>query len=782
MRVFLCEKPSQSKAISARLGITNRTQGYYTDGKTSVINAFGHLLSQAQPAVYNPELDKSKQGWKLELLPVLPEKWVMQLPATDPKNKSRYDQAMKIKSLLSIATEVVIATDDDREGETIAVELLVKFGYKGSTKRMIYSSMDDASLDKALNNLIDGKSTYSLYTAGLGRMRADWLLGMNMTMALTATNKKMIPMEEVLSVGRVQSPIVYLIVSRELEIKNFKPVPFYKIDADFNAAGGKYSGSMKIRQELLNQKTGYLDDPEKLKVLLQELRSTKEAEIVKYTSTEKKTKCPIGFSLNELQQECSKRFGYKAKETLDIAQKLYEIHKLTSYPRSDCGYMEVSQLADVPNVLSALKSNFSDKSYDDLLSISNPKKKSSIWDNSKVTAHHAIIPTVTNKNVKLLSKDEWNVYDLISRRYIMQFLPEYISTNVTVETKIMNDIFNTSGSTTVDLGWKKADPKLKESNKSIPALKKGEIVNIIKIKDRKEETKPPPSYTESALLDDMVNIRKFIENEKLKKIIKKAGIGTEATRANHIENIEKKGYIERKGQKILPTEKAYVLMEILPDILKKPETTAYWEEQLNLIVSGDLTLEKFINRIIDVLNRMVNQVKEGKCQLSKPVSSAKGKIYTCDKCSGMVKKIKTKAKNIMWVCDSCKVFYADVVGRRGALIVRIEQPKGDFPCEVCKKSQMLRRKKKEKEEYFWVCGDKTCNVFAADDNGKLGAFNKPKVKETSEHSCPVCKKGDLIKKFSAKNVAWWGCNGYPKCKTTFFDDNGKPKIEEKKKK
>jgi DNA topoisomerase-3 len=783
MKVFLCEKPSQAKSVANALGITQRQDGYFTNGSTSVVWAIGHLLSQANPEFYQPELGRGKQGWQTSLLPVIPNNWQMELP--DPKKDGgRYKQAMAIKKLLKQATEVVVATDNDREGETIALELMEYFGYKGPSKRMLYSSMDVKSLQKALQNMKDGKESYSSYIAGLGRMRADWLFGMNMTMALTSSNKKMLVQGDVLSAGRVQSPLVYLVVARELEIKNFVPIPFYKLDADFvkKDTGDKYKGSLKIRPEFIDEKTGYLIDPKKVKSLLEELKTSKEGQVVKYEKKNKNEKAPIGFSLSELQKECSNRFNMSAKQTLDTAQKLYETHKMTTYPRSDCGYMDINQFGDSPNVLNTIKSNFGNKDYDSILGNSDPKRKSPMWNTAKVTAHHAIIPTITNKAVGNLSKDELNVYDLICKRYVMQFMPDAVSATVSIETKVVNDIFTTAGNTTIDMGWKAADPRIKPSNKSVPLLSKSELVNVTSVKERKEQTKPPASYTDATLLDDMVNIRRFIENEKLKKIIKEAGIGTEATRAAHLDNVEKKGYLKKEGKKIKPTDKAYALMEVLPDTLKKPETTAYWEEELNQIVKNSRTLDQFMDKVTDVLTRMVNEVKNGNCQLKKPVSGNNtGKLYTCDKCSGVVKRIKTKkTKTNMWVCGECNVFYNDKVGRRGDLIVRLEQPKGDFPCPKCKNSQMLRRKKKAVDEFFWVCSDQKCKTFCADNNGALGAMNVPKPKVTSEHSCPNCKGGSLIARKNAKGNPWWGCNNFPKCKTTFFDDNGSPKIDTKK--
>ena len=778
MRVFLCEKPSQAKDVANALGIKQRQNGYFTNGNDSVTWAIGHLLSQAQPEHYQPDLARDKKGWDVSLLPVIPQNWTMVLP-DKTKDKGRYSQLMAIKGLLAKATEVVIATDNDREGETIALEIIEYFGYKGPTKRMLYSSMDATSLKKAYNSMIDGKQTYSQYIAGLGRMRADWTFGMNVTMALTGDNSDMLQQGDVMSAGRVQTPIVYLVVSRELERKNFVPQPFYKFEADFKTKQGeKYTGFLKIRPEFLDEKTGYLIDENKMKALYEELKSSKEATIIKYEKKQKSEKCPIGFNLSELQKEGSKRFGFSSKKTLEVAQSLYEKHKLTTYPRSDSGYMDENQFPEAAGIINTLKSNFNKKDVDDCINVTNPKRKSAMWNKAKVTAHHAIIPTNVNYDLSKLTKDEYNLYELISKRYLMQFMPEYTFLSVQLETKLVNDIFTTSGNTTVDMGWKIADPKSKEKNQNVPVLNKGDIVDVIKVANKKDETKPPPSYTEDKLLDDLVNIRRFIENEKLKKIIKNTGIGTEATRANHLDNLFKRAYLKLDGKKILPTDKAYAMIEIVPDILKKPETTAYWEEELNQIVIGKRTLEQFMGKVNDVANRMIKDVKEGKCKLKKPVSgNSSGKMYTCDKCGSVVKRVRSKkTKKHLWVCnkEDCKTWYEDNVGRRGNEIIRVEQPKGDHKCPTCGK-QIMRRRNRKNGEFFWVCSDDKCKTFCKDNNGQLGEKVEKAAKPTSEHSCPNCKEGSLIKRKGAKGD-FWGCNNFPKCKTTFQDKDGKPNI------
>lgn len=775
MRLILCEKPSQGATLAGYLNLNTRKQGYYEGNGVTVTWAIGHLLSLEKPEYYTPDLKTN--GWDLKYLPVLPQKFVFRLPDyNDPKEKGRYDQAMVIKSLLSKATEVIIATDPDREGATIAWELLEFFGYSGATKRMFYSSLDNKSLDKAYKNLLDSKKSYNEYLAGLARIYCDWLIGMNTTMGLTATNNKMLVKGDVLSAGRVQSPIVNLVYMREQEIKNFIPIEFFKFEADFETeTKEKYKGSLNIREEFIDEKTGYLIDENKMKLLLEELKTSKEAKIVKYEKTQKTEKCPIGYSLSELQKDASKRFGMTALETLDTAQSLYETHKLTTYPRSDSGYMDENQHNESKDILDKVIKNFNNTEYNNFQSKINPSKKSSMWDRTKVTAHHAIIPTDINYDLNRLSKKEKDIYDLVCRRYIMQFMPEYKFLSVKVETKLVNDIFTTSGNTTIDMGWKDADEKSKEKNKSIPELNVNQIVSVTKLDTIKDKTKPPSYYTDDTLLEDMVNIRKFVENEKLKKIIKETGIGTEATRANHIQNVFDRGYLKKEEKKIRITDKGNALIEVLPELLKKAETTAYWEEEMNKITESELSLDSFLSKNIKALSLIIDTIKSGQCQLKKPVASAKtkGKIYTCDKCESILNRVKSKKTGkYLHVCQGCGTMYQDEAGRKGLIIERVIQPEGENNCPTCNKN-MLLRKNKTNNEMFWVCSDEVCKTFCKDDNGKIGEKVVRKEKATSEHKCPKCKEGFLVPRQGSKGK-FWGCNNYPKCSAAYPDENDAP--------
>lgn len=783
-RVYICEKPDQGKNLAKALGWAGGNKGSYIEnGKTIIIWGFGHLLSQAKPETYKEEI-KTK-GWDLSVLPVIPEKWIMEAP--NPKNvsdkfkkneESKLKQLERIGNFIGKTNDVVIATDFDREGESIAWEILEYYNYKGGVKRMKFTSLHKAALLKSHSNMLEGSERYNSYLASLARMRADWLMGMNVTMALTAANSKFIMRGDVLSAGRVQSPLVYLVVKRELEIKNFKSLKFFDIHAEFKTSKDEtYTGKLKIKTELLD-KDNYLSDETIAKKLKSELVGQK-ATIDDYVVKSESTESPIGYTLDDLQNDGVNKYGYSIQQVLELAQSLYEKHKITSYPRTDCGYLEVSSFHETKGVIETVKHNMKSRVFDDLTSKTNHNYKSNIWNDKKVqeSSHHAIIPNSNKYDLNKLNEDEKRIYDLICRRYLMQFLGKYEYDSTKIKTKIKDEIFETSGNTPKNKGWKIALLNTKSDSKDeLPVLKKGEEVESENITLKEGKTKPPSYYTEGTLLADMVNVQKFIENPKLKKIIKKGGIGTNATRASHLENMVNKKYTYRDGKKVRPTDKAMAINDILPNELRQPETTAYWEEALDSIENGKMTLDKFMSQQHNILKRVIEKIKNGDCDLKSPVSGGKGKIYTCEKCKSICSRIiSKKTKKPFWVCsdkEKCNSLYEDNRGKLGKLIEIIKQPEGDHRCPTCNQ-KIMRRQNKENKSFFWVCSDKSCNTFCQDKNGILGDKVEKKAKQTSNFTCPTCNSGKLVLRNSYKGN-FWGCNAFPKCKTLVNDKDGKP--------
>lgn len=775
-KLYIFEKPDAGKHFAKALKLNNaqRGKGFIQQGGICITWCFGHLLQQAPPEHYREDI---KKGWSLEKLPIIPKEWEMTY------EKSKKEQLFTIRDLLKKSQSCVIATDDDREGETIGWEVVEFFKYSGKKYRMIYSELTPKALVKSNDNLKDAEDYRSRYEAGLGRMRADWIMGFNLTMAYTAYNQKRLPPRNVINAGRVISPLVFLLTEKDNEIKNFKPENHWTFKADFNHENGDYSGNFIIPDELVEDKI--LKNEPKAKEIEKELNQEKEATIESHEEKNEKQHQPLGFSLSQLQKVASQKMNLSPKQTLDTAQSLYETHQLISYPRTDCQYVNEGQFNDRNDVINAVYNNIGngDKQFLNVKQNIDKNIKSKIWNDKKISAHHAIVPTSEHKDIVKLSQTERDLYEIICKRYIAQFLPihEYISTTIITKTKQFQHRFKTDGKVIKINGWKDIEKENDSKNTELPKTNKNDLVAVKDVKKESKKTNPPKHYTYETLLSDMNNIDKYIKNEKLKKIIKGKGIGTEATRADHIDGLFKKGFAKKEKKSIIATDKAHTVIEILPDENKQPEVSAYWEEELESIANKKSTLDKFLQKQESIINRIINKVRNGECEIKQNIKG-KGKTYTCDKCESLVDKFKSKKGNVLWRClnRECGALYADDRGKRGNIIEMVKQPEGDHPCPTCQ-SKMLRRKKKDEERYFWVCSDQNCKTFCKDDNGQLGEKIERKAKQTSEFDCPKCKDGKMVQKNGA-NGKFWGCNNFPECKTTLQDKDDRPDYENTQKK
>ena len=409
MQLYLCEKPSQARDIARVLDARNCSDGYLHNATVTITWCFGHLLSMAAPEDYDPALKR----WRTEHLPFIPPVWRLVIRPEVRK------QFRIIEKLLKQADAVVIATDADREGETIAREILEQCRWRGPVQRLWLSALDEASIHKALAALRPGDSTFPLYQAGLARARADWLVGINMTRACTLMNRRH---KGVLSVGRVQTPTLRLVVERDREITRFTPRPWWRVGARLHAEGASFLAQWQ-------PDSAYCDDEGRCiresaaREATAHLQQAGTALVMVVTTRREKTPPPLAFTLSALQQVCSKQWGMGAQEVLDIAQRLYETHKATTYPRTDCGYLPLSMHAEAPQVLAALVA--SDTSLQPLATQLNLQQRSRLWDDSKITAHHGIIPTRKTVDLTQLNDSERKVYGLVRNHFLAQFLPDH---------------------------------------------------------------------------------------------------------------------------------------------------------------------------------------------------------------------------------------------------------------------------------------------------------------------------------------------------------------------
>ncbi|MFK4135388.1 DNA topoisomerase III [Pseudomonas luteola] len=591
MRLFLCEKPSQAKDIAKVLGATRRGEGCWTGPQATVTWCIGHLLETAPPDAYD---DRYKR-WNLQDLPIIPEKWKM---LVKPKTASQFKA---VKRLLGEARELIIATDADREGEMIARELVEHCRYKGPIQRLWLSALDDASIRKALATLKPGADTFSLYHSALGRSRADWLIGMNMSRLFTLLGQRS-GYQGVLPVGRVQTPTLRLVVDRDRSIANFVPVPFWAIDVLLSAEGHQFTAQWKAPEDICDDQGRCLRQ-DIAQSAAEAMRQTDTAQVMKVQTERMRELAPLPFDLGTLQEVCSKKLGLGAQETLDIAQALYETHKVITYPRSDCGYLPLSQHGEAPAIMAALER--SDSSLLPLKAHLDLRRRSRAWNDAKVSAHHGIIPTAAISSLDRLTGKHKAVYTLIRARYLAQFLPNHEYDRTQADFDCAGQLLRAVGKRIVEPGWKRALPEALTPAKGkeapapqpLPMLSKDQLCTVVDVQLKDLWTQPPKPFTEGDLIKAMKNVAKLVDDPKLKQKLKDTtGIGTEATRAGIIQGLLDRGYLTKQGKALLATPAAFSLIDAVPRAIADPGTTAIWEQALDMVQTGEMSLEEFVTK------------------------------------------------------------------------------------------------------------------------------------------------------------------------------------------
>jgi DNA topoisomerase-3 len=655
MRVYLCEKPSQARDIAAVLGVQSKDKSSITTADGVVTWAFGHLLEQAPPDAY----DETLKRWALSSLPIAPDQWKVEV-----KNSAK-DQFKAIAVLLKKATEVVIATDADREGEMIARELMDYVGFKGKIQRLWLSALDAASVKKALTTLKPGSATAGLYQSALGRSRADWLVGMNLTRAFTLAGRSQ-GGEGVRSVGRVQTPTLNLVVQRDRQIETFKPVPYFELQGTFEAASA-FKAKWK-QPEGQGDDAGRCLDRAVVDAVAQKI-TAKTGTVSRCETKRIVENAPLPFSLSSLQKTCSAQLGLGAQEVLDIAQALYETHKSTTYPRSDCNYLPEEQFQEARTIVAALAE--ADAEVQSLLAKLDLSRQSPAWNTKKITAHHAIIPTGTPPNLNAMSDSERKVYLLIRRQYLAQFLPPYEYDRTQISIHIEDEVFQTSGKIDQITGWRvlygKADAGDDDANteeeQSLPALSQGQTLPLSQTDILAKQTKPPSRYTEGTLIDAMQTIGKNITDPRLKAILKEnSGIGTEATRAGIIANLIERGFITKKGKQVISSDVGRRLIDALPDSVKSPALTALWEQSLEEIAEGKRELAGFEADVVKFITAIIDQIKKQHADAPAPTRPT----ADCPACKaqGQAEKVYSSKKQChYWHCKACDQWFDDAAGK-----------------------------------------------------------------------------------------------------------------------
>jgi DNA topoisomerase-3 len=682
--LVLAEKPSVGRDLAKVLNCNQGGSGCLMGNKYIVTWALGHLVTLADPEAYGEKY----KTWSLDTLPMLPNK--MELVVIKETSK----QFGIVKSLLKRpdVDELVIATDAGREGELVARWILIKAGFAKPIKRLWISSQTDKSIKDGFNNLKPGREYDNLYKSAECRAEADWLIGLNVTRALTCKHNAQ------LSAGRVQTPTLAMIVERENEIRRFVPKDYWSINASVNGFTLQWQDKVSGQTRLFNK--------QQAEEILAKVKG-QDGNVIEVKKEAKEELPPLAYDLTELQRDANRKYNYSAKQTLGIMQKLYETHKVVTYPRTDSRHITEDIVPTLPDRLKSISTGPYAEAAKALLR-GRIKTTKRFVDGSKVTDHHAIIPTEQPVNLSDLDREERNIFDLIAKRFIAVLSPAFEYEQTTVKVDVKGELFYAKGKIVKLKGWKaiyEGQPSEdaasdEEQDQNLPDVKKGDKLKLNSVQLTNGKTKPPARYTEATLLTAMEHPGKFIENDALREAMDKtSGLGTPATRADIIEKLFNSFCMERRGKEIHPTSKGIQLVDMVPPDLKSPELTAKWEQRLTLISRGKSNPNEFITELKGYASKLVSNV----------IASAD--VYKHDN--------MTREK-----CPDCGKYLLEVNGKKGKMLVCQDRECGyrkglsmvsNARCPECHKKMEIKGEG-ENKGFFCSCGYRE----------KLEAFNKRK--------------------------------------------------------
>ena len=725
MQLIIAEKPSLGRAIAQVLPLPHSAQhGYIQCGPNIIVTwCTGHLLEPCGPEAYNPHHAK----WDLLKLPIAPSDWKL-TPRSDTMSHLRV-----MGSLLETATEVIHAGDPDREGQLMVDEILHYFNVELPVQRLLINDLTPHAITVSLNQLKPNSEYKNLSLSAQCRQRADWLYGINLTRAITLVARDK-GKEGVFSVGRVQTPVLGLIVKRDIEIEHFKPISYFSIEACFKNLTSESTCNTLANtlwqtppsREMHCDEQGRLLNRKIAERVVRSISTTEVAgRVSKITEKQLREPPPLPFSLSTLQIEAAKRFGYSPQFVLDGCQILFDKHKLITYPKSDCRYLPEAQFDHRSNVLNTLI--LSIPQFADSIHACDLSIKSRAWSGQKTGPHHAIIPTEQHFDITTLQEREQKLYQLICHHYIAQFYPDFITLESVIDISIGNELFKGKEISVIQNGWKNlqhSDQDNAENKQDAlqNKFKEGDQVSCDTLNIVAHETPSPQHFDDASLLSAMTSIAHFVEDPYIKKTLRESdGLGTEATRAAIIETLYRRDYIIKNGRYIISTSKGRDLMHSLPANCVTPDMTAVWEATLDTISSGSTKPKDFITRITDEISHLIETI------------------------SGIpIKKFNESRQTI-------------------------SQPPS---CPKCQ-SEMLERMGKFGK--FWACSQfPTCKASLP---WRLNTTKKAKAVKTGGSPpipCPNCH-APLIRRTGTRGD-FWGCSNYPSCRKTFKDIDGKPQI------
>ncbi|WP_210454649.1 DNA topoisomerase III [Vibrio crassostreae] len=614
-RLIIAEKPSLGRAIAAALpNPQKKDQGFIKCGNGDVVTwCIGHLLEQVEPDAYDDRYKK----WNLADLPIVPEQWQLRPRKTSSK------QLTVIRKLLKDATQIVHAGDPDREGQLLVDEVIdyckVSKAKKESMDRLLISDLNLPAVKRALSQMRSNRDFIPLSISALARSRADWLYGMNMTRAYTLLGQKA-GYQGVLSVGRVQTPVLGLVVRRDEEIENFIPKDYFTLHALIPYQNNGQSFDIRARWKPSEACKPWQDEEgrvlnRKLVENVAQRIANQPATVTESEQKQSKQAAPLPYSLSALQIDASKRFGMSAQQVLDTCQSLYEKHKLITYPRSDSRYLPKEHYSQRESIVDAIANNA--KELQSGAQGADLSLKSKAWNDSKVDAHHAIIPTPKKSSVNGLSANEMKIYQQIARQYLMQFYPPAVFADAKLVFDIAGGVFIAKGRQLINPGWKvlmgKTDTEEKgDGTDTVPPLDKGTVLTCREGVIGDKKTEPPKHFTEATLLQAMTGIARFVANKDLKAILKETdGLGTEATRAGILDTLFKRQLLTRQGKSIHSSPAGRGLIHALPEDSTFPDMTAHWEHQLQGMAERNQAYQPFMQALESKIDGLMGKVKTG---------------------------------------------------------------------------------------------------------------------------------------------------------------------------
>ena len=669
--LVIAEKPSVGRDIARVLGCKRQADGALEGGQYIVTWGLGHLVELADPEGYDPKYKE----WKMEDLPMMPEPFKLEVIGQTTKQFKVVRNQIHRKDV----GEIVIATDAGREGELVARLILKKAGTDKPLKRLWISSVTDKAIREGFAHLRDGREYEPLYDAAMCRAEADWLVGINATRALTCKYNAQ------LSCGRVQTPTLAIIAKREKEIREFVPKPYYGLTA---------YGTPAVTLTWRDEKSGSYRSFDKNRIAsLEKALRGKDGVVTEVKRTAKRTSAPLLYDLTELQREANRRFHYSAKETLNIMQRLYENHKVLTYPRTDSRYLSSDIVPTLKERLRACGTGPYRKLAGRLLNQTFTAKASFVND-AKVSDHHAIIPTEQFVSLEHMTIDERRIYDLVVRRFLAVLYPPFEYEQVSLTVDIGGEMFAAGGKTVKSSGWKEVyeadgdDWEDEETGRDLeagkavreqklPSIAKGDHFTGLHFAITEGKTKPPAPFTEATLLSAMENPAAYMESgdkAMAKTLGETGGLGTVATRADIIEKLFKSFLLEKRGEDIFLTSKAKQLLELVPEDLRKPELTADWEMRLSKIAKGNLKRSAFMKDIRGYTVDLIGQIKQGEGTFRHDNLTNK----RCPQCGKRLLAVKGKNSEML-VCQDRECGYRETVSRTS-----------NARCPKCHKKMELR--------------------------------------------------------------------------------------------